>query len=68
MINAGAILVCAILITLAKQELSLAEKFDFVMDSFQVDNVLFLTEPIDRLVAAFCRWRSSQFQQCSFYV
>ncbi|XP_077292117.1 glutaminase isoform X2 [Arctopsyche grandis] len=35
MINAGAILVCAILKTLVKPEMTLAEKFDYVMDFFK---------------------------------
>lgn len=36
MINAGAILVCALLKTLVKPEMSLAEKFDYVMNYFKV--------------------------------
>lgn len=36
MINAGAIIVCAVINTLAKPEMSLAEKFDFVMNYFEV--------------------------------
>lgn len=36
MINAGAILVCALLKTLAKPEMTLAEKFDFTMNYFEV--------------------------------
>lgn len=36
MINAGAILVCALLKTLAASEMSLAEKFDFTMNYFEV--------------------------------
>lgn len=35
MINAGAILVCALLKTLVKPEMTLAEKFDYVMDFFK---------------------------------
>lgn len=40
MINAGAILVCAILKTLAKPEMTLAEKFDFTMNYFEVNHVI----------------------------
>lgn len=36
MINAGAILVCALLKTLAHPEMTLAEKFDFTMNYFEV--------------------------------
>lgn len=36
MINAGAILVCALLKTLAKPDMTLAEKFDFTMNYFEV--------------------------------
>ena len=36
MINAGAILMCALLKTLVKPEMTLAEKFDFVMEYFKV--------------------------------
>lgn len=35
MINAGAILVCSLLKTLVKPELTLAEKFDYTQDCFQ---------------------------------
>lgn len=53
MINAGAILVCAILKTLAKPEMTLAEKFDFTMNYFErlaggeslgFNNAVFLSE------------------------
>lgn len=36
MINAGAILVCALLKTLVKPDMTLAEKFDFTMNYFEV--------------------------------
>jgi len=36
MINAGAILVCSLLKTLVKPEMTLAEKFDFTMNYFKV--------------------------------
>ena len=36
MINAGAILVCSLLKTLVKPEMTLAEKFDYTMQTFQV--------------------------------
>lgn len=35
MINAGAILVCALLKSLVRPEMTLAEKFDYVMDFFK---------------------------------
>lgn len=38
MINAGAILVCALLKTLVKPDMTLAEKFDFTMNYFEVSN------------------------------
>lgn len=38
MINAGAILVCALLKTLVRPEMTLAEKFDFTMNYFEVNN------------------------------
>ncbi|XP_018917605.1 glutaminase kidney isoform, mitochondrial isoform X2 [Bemisia tabaci] len=53
MINAGAILVCALLKTLVKPEMSLAEKFDYVMNYFKriaggeylgFNNAVFLSE------------------------
>lgn len=53
MINAGAILVCAILKTLAEPEMTLAEKFDFTMNYFErlaageslgFNNAVFLSE------------------------
>lgn len=36
MINAGAILVCALLKSLIKPDMTLAEKFDFTMNYFKV--------------------------------
>lgn len=48
MINAGAILVCALLKTLAKPEMTLAEKFDFTMNYFEVHHTL--TKPLGYLV------------------
>lgn len=36
MINAGAILVCSLLKTLIKPEMTSAEKFDFTMNYFEV--------------------------------
>lgn len=36
MINAGAIIVCALLKTVVGPEMSLAEKFDFTMNYFEV--------------------------------
>lgn len=36
MINAGAILVCSLLKTLVKPEMTLAEKFDYTMNYFKV--------------------------------
>lgn len=36
MINAGAILICSLLKTLVKPEMTLAEKFDFTLETFQV--------------------------------
>lgn len=36
MINAGAILVCALLKTMAAPEMSLAEKFDYTLNCFAV--------------------------------
>lgn len=36
MINAGAILVCSLLKTLIKPEMTLAEKFDYTMQWFRV--------------------------------
>lgn len=39
MINAGAILVCALLKTMAGPDMSLAEKFDFTMNYFEVSVV-----------------------------
>ncbi|XP_022914987.1 glutaminase kidney isoform, mitochondrial isoform X2 [Onthophagus taurus] len=53
MINAGAILVCALLKTLVKPEMTLAEKFDFTMNYFErlaggddlgFNNAVFLSE------------------------
>ncbi|KAL0273652.1 UNVERIFIED_CONTAM: hypothetical protein PYX00_006278 [Menopon gallinae] len=53
MINAGAILVCALLKTLVKPEMTLAEKFDFTMNYFKrlagneqlgFNNAVFLSE------------------------
>ncbi|XP_017769989.1 PREDICTED: glutaminase kidney isoform, mitochondrial isoform X2 [Nicrophorus vespilloides] len=53
MINAGAILVCALLKTLVKPEMTLAEKFDFTMKNFErlaggedfgFNNAVFLSE------------------------
>uniref|UniRef100_A0A1Y1N5E0 glutaminase n=3 Tax=Photinus pyralis TaxID=7054 RepID=A0A1Y1N5E0_PHOPY len=53
MINAGAILVCALLKTLVKPEMTLAEKFDFTMNYFErlaggedlgFNNAIFLSE------------------------
>lgn len=53
MINAGAILVCALLKTLDKPEMTLAEKFDYVMSFFSrlagnevvgFNNAVFLSE------------------------
>lgn len=38
MINAGAILVCSLLKTLVKPEMTLAEKFDYTMQWFRVMN------------------------------
>lgn len=40
MINAGAILVCSLLKTLVKPEMTLAEKFDYTMQWFRVTIVL----------------------------
>lgn len=37
MINAGAILVCSLLKTLVKPDMTLAEKFDFTMNYFEVN-------------------------------
>lgn len=42
MINAGAILVCALLKTLVKPDMTLAEKFDFTMNYFEVGARRFL--------------------------
>lgn len=42
MINAGAILVCSLLQTLVKPELTLAEKFDYVQHYFSVSFILYL--------------------------
>lgn len=39
MINAGAILICALLKTLVKSEMTLAEKFDFTMNYFEVSSL-----------------------------
>lgn len=36
MINAGAILVCSLLKTIVKPDMTLAEKFDFTMNYFEV--------------------------------
>lgn len=36
MINAGAILICALLKTTVNPEMTLAEKFDFTMNYFEV--------------------------------
>lgn len=36
MINAGAILICSLLKTLVKPEMTLAEKFDFTLETFKV--------------------------------
>lgn len=53
MINAGAILVCSLLKTLIKPEMTLAEKFDFTMnyfkrlagdENFSFNNAVFLSE------------------------
>lgn len=53
MINAGAILVCSLLKTLVKPEMTLAEKFDYTMQFFQrmaggealgFNNAVFLSE------------------------
>lgn len=53
MINAGAILVCSLLKTLIKPEMTLAEKFDFTMNYFKrlaggeslgFNNAVFLSE------------------------
>lgn len=38
MINAGAILICALLKTLVKPDMTLAEKFDFTMNYFEVSS------------------------------
>lgn len=43
MINAGAILVCALLKTMVGPEMSLAEKFDFTMNYFEVNLYKFVT-------------------------
>jgi hypothetical protein len=42
MINAGAILVCALLKTLVTPEMTLAEKFDFTMNYFKVSSLIFM--------------------------
>lgn len=39
MINAGAILVCSLLKTLVKSEMTLAEKFDYTMNYFKVSTI-----------------------------
>jgi glutaminase len=39
MINAGAILICSLLKTLVHPEMTLAEKFDFIMNYFKVRSV-----------------------------
>lgn len=39
MINAGAILVCSLLKTLVHQDMTLAEKFDFTMNYFEVSKI-----------------------------
>lgn len=53
MINAGAILVCALLKTLVKPQMTLAEKFDYTMqwfkklsggENFGFNNAVFLSE------------------------
>lgn len=41
MINAGAILVCSLLKTLVKPEMTLAEKFDYTMNYFKVRDVFY---------------------------
>lgn len=46
MINAGAILVCALLKTLVKPEMTLAEKFDFTMNYFEVSVYLTITNAV----------------------
>lgn len=47
MINAGAILICSLLKTLVKPEMTLAEKFDYTLETFTVSVDL----GVDRLVS-----------------
>lgn len=42
MINAGAILICVLLKTLVHSEMTLAEKFDYTMNYFKVNNYTYL--------------------------
>lgn len=46
MINAGAILICALLKTLVKPEMTMAEKFDFTMNYFEVSPVFIVQNKI----------------------
>lgn len=58
MINAGAILVCALLKTLVKPEMTLAEKFDFTMNYFEVNlQMLALIADYNRLFTSEVSWR-----------